>query len=62
MSESFGGVEMSLDKEDPATFTLIKESTFDLYGRNKGMNRVLLLRERTRSSYRNEHYTKKTPG
>ena len=62
MSEGFGGVEMKLDKEDTATVTLIKVSTFDLYGRNKGMNRGLLLRERTRSNYRNERYTKKTPG
>ena len=62
MSESFGGVNMSSEKEELANFTFIEENTFDLYGRNKGMNRVCYTESGLEANYRNEYHTKEPSG
>lgn len=62
MSESFRGVNMSLGKRKPATFTLIKESAVDAYGRNKGMNSGYCTESGLGAIHRSEHYTKNKLG
>ena len=53
---------MSSEKEELANFTFIKENTFDLYGRNKGMNRVCYTESGLEANYCNEYHTKETSG
>ena len=50
---------MSLDKEDSATFTLIKESASDYYGRNKSMNKGSYTGSGLGANYPAERHTRK---